>query len=124
MVGTPWLSRVTVTGADNPAICSRPSSWGRAESATNHAYVIPPTPIAATASSNHRSKRRTGERRERGVVISANVLMRILIVCQRTRHCGASPGAAENEFHFQDRGWYSGCGPAEAFPRHVAETHR
>ena len=33
MVGTPWPSRMTVTGAESPATFKLPSNWGRAERA-------------------------------------------------------------------------------------------
>ncbi len=49
MCGTPCTSRRTVTGCDNPATCSLPSSWGREVRMACRSHTVPPQHASATA---------------------------------------------------------------------------
>jgi Fur family ferric uptake transcriptional regulator len=64
------------------------------------------------ASNNHSRMRETAERRDLGGLISASVLMRIFDCIPRP---AALPGA-ENEFHFQDAGWYPDLARPDSVP--------
>src|SRR5713101_3386979 len=66
MVGTPCPSRITVTLAERPATFTLPSSWGRAECATEYSHANPPR-AAIRMAIRKKATTREGLRRRRGV---------------------------------------------------------
>src|SRR5712691_8660604 len=73
MVGTPWLSRVTLTRAESPRTAIAPSSWGRAERAMKYNHVGTASAPKST-NTKIRTKSRRNQRLRRGTATATVVV--------------------------------------------------